>query len=250
MTATNPAQRSSDGVIELRQYTLKPGKRDTLIDLFERKLVEAQEDAGMKILGQFRDLDNPDRLVWLRSFADMEARKRALAAFYGGPVWKANREAANATMADSDNVLLLRPVRPHAGFPVAQRPRPGVGAKEHPSSLITTTLCYLPAPVDEQFIRFVEEDVLPVVGDAGARTIAVLQTEAAENTFPLLPVREGEHVLAWFCAFENRAQHKHYADRLTAISHWQNRVLPQLMTHLTAGPEQLRLAPTASSALR
>jgi hypothetical protein len=43
MTATNPAQRPSDGVIDLRQYTLKPGKRDTLIDLFERKLVEAQE---------------------------------------------------------------------------------------------------------------------------------------------------------------------------------------------------------------
>ena len=40
----------------------------------------------MVIIGQFRDLDNPDSFVWLRGFADMEARKRALTGFYAGPV--------------------------------------------------------------------------------------------------------------------------------------------------------------------
>src|SRR5215475_13525418 len=103
-------------VLELRQYTLHPGARDTLIELFDRAFVETQEELGMRVLGQFRDLAAPDRFVWLRGFPDLASRAARLEAFYGGPVWKANRDAANATMIDSDNVLLLRPVGPDAGF--------------------------------------------------------------------------------------------------------------------------------------
>src|SRR5688572_27147018 len=95
-------------IVELRQYTLHAGRRDALIALFDREFVETQEATGMKVIGQFRDLDNPDRFVWLRGFRDMESRATGLAAFYSGPVWQANREAANVTMVDSDNVLLLR----------------------------------------------------------------------------------------------------------------------------------------------
>ena len=87
-------------VVELRRYTLHPGARDTLVRLFDAHFVEGQERCGMRIIGQFRDLDDPDRFVWLRGFADMEARTRALEAFYGGPVWKEHGPAANATMVD------------------------------------------------------------------------------------------------------------------------------------------------------
>ncbi|MGO4424737.1 NIPSNAP family protein, partial [Streptomyces sp. MCAF7] len=73
-------------VIELRQYTLRPGRRDELIELFDREFVETQEETGMVVLGQFRDLDDPNRFVWLRGFPDMTVRHRALTAFYGGPV--------------------------------------------------------------------------------------------------------------------------------------------------------------------
>src|SRR5829696_7935028 len=55
-------------VLELRQYTLHPGKRDVLIELFEREFVESQEALGMQLVGQFRDADDPDRFVWLRGF--------------------------------------------------------------------------------------------------------------------------------------------------------------------------------------
>src|SRR5215510_7462902 len=103
-------------IVELRQYTLHPGKRDILIDLFDREFIESQEAVGMTIIGQFSDLDNPDRFVWLRGFQDMPSRARALADFYGGPVWKANSKAANATMIDSGNVLLLRTVAADTGF--------------------------------------------------------------------------------------------------------------------------------------
>jgi hypothetical protein len=64
-------------VVELRQYTLHPGRRDVLIDLFDREFVETQEAARMAVLGQFRDLDDSDRFVWLRGFDDMRRRAPA-----------------------------------------------------------------------------------------------------------------------------------------------------------------------------
>ena len=88
-------------VFELRRYTLHPGTRDTLIELFDREFVETQEVLGMRVLGTFRDLDDPDQFVWLRGFASMATRAPALEAFYTGPVWHAHRAAANATMIDS-----------------------------------------------------------------------------------------------------------------------------------------------------
>src|SRR5207244_10975876 len=85
-------------VVELRQYTLHPGRRDELIALFEREFVETQEAAGMAVLGTFRDLDDEDRFVWLRGFGDMASRPAALAAFYGGPACEQARQAATAMM--------------------------------------------------------------------------------------------------------------------------------------------------------
>src|SRR6266849_8903181 len=72
-------------IVERRQYTLHPGKRDVLIELFDREFVESQEALGMKVIGQFRALDDPDRFIWLRGFTDMPSRARALEAFYDGP---------------------------------------------------------------------------------------------------------------------------------------------------------------------
>ena len=115
-------------VLELRQYTLHPGRRDDLIALFEREFVEAQEDCGMQMLGTFRDLDDADRFVWLRGFADMATRADALAAFYFGPVWQRHRDAANATIADSDDVLLLKPAGCMKGFEQASSPHAPVDA--------------------------------------------------------------------------------------------------------------------------
>src|ERR1035438_4508183 len=115
MTSTDrqPAESTPEAslltVVELRQYTLHAGKLDVLIDLFDREFIESQEALGMQVLGTFRDVDDPDRFVWLRGFRDMPARQKALEAFYGGQVWKAHKNDANGTMVDSDNVLLLRP---------------------------------------------------------------------------------------------------------------------------------------------
>jgi hypothetical protein len=68
MSATKSVEAQCCPVVELRQYTLKPGQRDVLINLFEREFIESQEALAMTIVGQFRDPRRPDRFVWLRGF--------------------------------------------------------------------------------------------------------------------------------------------------------------------------------------
>jgi hypothetical protein len=247
-------------VVELRQYTLRPGQRDVLIDLFDREFVESQEADGMAIVGQFRDLDDPDRFTWIRGFASMTSRARGLASFYGGPAWKAHSAAANATMIDSDNVLLLRPVTARSGFPApaAARPPAGHATAGHATaghataapSRVLVTLYHRDRPFDQAFADFFDRQVRPVLVGAGATPLACLQTEHAENTFPALPVRTGENVFAWLARFPGPARLDDHLRQIERSAEWRDRVLPALSALITSVPEQLRLAPTARSLLR
>ncbi|MBF8192508.1 NIPSNAP family protein [Nonomuraea sp. K274] len=216
-------------IYELRRYTLHPGRRDTLIELFEREFVETQEAAGMRVTGSFRDPDAPDTFPWLRAFPGMDARRAALEAFYDGPVWRAHRDAANATMIDSDDVLLLHVV--DGAFPA--RDRPPVGTAERPASLYTATIYH----VDDGFAAFFAREAVPVLAEAGVPPIVCLETEHSENTYPRLPVRTGEQVFVWFARFETPGDEREVD-------------LPMLKSRLTAAPERIRLRPTARSAMR
>lgn len=216
-----------DPVYELRQYTLHPGRRDVLIDVFEREFVETQEAEGMSLPAMFRDLADPDRFVWLRSFPSMAARPGALSAFYTGPAWRAHRDVANGTMIDSDDVLLLRPIGPHAGFALDGLTRPPVGAALASASTVVAVLCYASTPVDAHLASF-ERDVLSRLAKP---PLAAFGTLYEENNVPALPVRTGEHVLAWF-SFEEPGE------LLAQLPSW-------VVRH-----EVLRLAPTARSLLR
>ncbi len=153
-------------VIELRQYTLEPGRTDDLIEVFDRELVETQEACGMHVLGQYRDLDRPDRFVWFRGYPDMESRLESLTAFYSGPVWKEHGPAAVDTMIDSDDVLLLEPT-------AFQLPGARPVGEVAPTELTITVY-----------------DGRPDVG--GGEPVALLHTLAAENTYPKLPVRDAD----------------------------------------------------------
>ncbi|NUS60945.1 MAG: NIPSNAP family protein [Lysobacter sp.] len=238
-------------VVELRQYTLHPNQRDVLVSLFEREFLETQEAAGIRVLGQFRDLDAPDRFVWLRGFPDMAQRRDALARFYEGPAWLAHRDAANATMVDSDDVLLLRPVAPASGFsldlaaPFESRD----DGRRDDGGLVVATLYAFDAPVDMDFLEFFAADLQPAVAAAGARVIASFSTEYARNTFPRLPVREGEHVFAWFARFPDMAAYARYREALIGAPGWRALAV-SLARRLQGPPQVLRLAPCSRSRLR
>src|SRR5882724_5729164 len=106
-------------IIDLRQYTLFPGVRNEFVELFDREFVGTQEAVGMRVIGQFRDLGDPNRFVWIRGFPDMAARARALKAFYvESEAWKKHSSQARSMMIDNSDALLLRPARSNSGFPL------------------------------------------------------------------------------------------------------------------------------------
>jgi hypothetical protein len=194
MTTT---ERTSTNLIELRQYLLHAGQRDTLIDVFDREFVEAQEAVGMDVLGQFRDPERPDYFVWFRGFPDMTARHESLTAFYDGPVWAKYGDVANATMIDSDNVMLLRAVAEDDALPAL---RPNQRDLRTPTGLVVVVSEHV-EHINNASIANFRSDVIPDLHRSGCRTLGVYATEAAPNTFARLPVRT-DRAIVWIGAIE------------------------------------------------
>ena len=246
---------SASPVVELRQYTLKPGKREALIDLFDSKLIEGQEKTGMTIIGQFRDLDRPDMFVWLRGFDSMEARKNALTRFYDGPVWAAHRDAANATMIDSDDVLLLKPAWPGAAFDLSGLQRDSGPHLEKSkegnrlTDLVAIRIHHLRSGTEAEFARHFEIAAAPLLRALGARVLGAFATEHSENSFPRLPARAGENVFIAVAGFASAEAYASHETALAASPAWQ--AFDQSAKRYLAKPtEILRLSPTTQSLLR
>jgi hypothetical protein len=90
-------------------------------------------------------------------------------------VWRAHRDAANATMIDVDNVLLLRP-RGEFTVDTALRDTP-----------VTTRVLATISP--SPLARF------------GGTLLGEFETDPSPNNFPALPVRTGEHVFVSLMSF-------------------------------------------------
>ena len=157
---------AQDAIFELRDYTLHAGQREVLIELFETNFIESQNAVGAHVRAMFRDVDRPDHFVWIRSFAGMDERLAALQSFYSGPVWQAHRAAANATMIDSDDVHLLRPLGP----------------------MTLTSGSINGAFVIVEVFPETTEEVLGAALAARRDVIGAFRTEPSENNFPRLPV--------------------------------------------------------------
>ena len=199
-TASNRSEqqpRTCCAVLELRQYTMKPGQRDVLVALFDRHFVEPQEADGMTIVGQFRDRQRPDRFVWIRGFSDMTSRLAGLERFYGGPIWAEHKATANSTMVDVSDVLLLKPAGPQSSLRFDSSQRPAVG-EERAATMVIVGMHRLREPATETMTSKFESEATPMLKHEGIEVESVFVTESSPNTFTRLPVREGEHFLVWF----------------------------------------------------
>jgi hypothetical protein len=239
--AMTDAEVSGSGIVELRRYALRTGMREALIELFEGELVETQEAVGLRILGTFRDVDDPDSFLWLRGFVDMDARGNGLREFYRGPVWAEHKDAANATMIHSDNVLLLRPLDPASRLDLEVAARAPVGAPTAGRGVASLTICPLDPKDTAAFSRFFTEAIEPVLRDAGANVRARFVTEHSDNNYPALPVREGEEFFVWLSLFPDERSRDEQSKRI------RRDVL--LLDHLTGKLELHRLEPTSRSLL-
>jgi NIPSNAP protein len=94
-------------IIEMRTYKTKPGKRTQFLATFHTKTIPAHEEIGMKILGPFLSIEDPDVFFFMRGFPDLASREPMKAKFYEGELWKKELESTLMPMLEKYDVVLV-----------------------------------------------------------------------------------------------------------------------------------------------
>jgi hypothetical protein len=94
-------------IIEMRTYKIKPGKRDAFLEVFRTKSIPAHHEIGMKILGPFLSIEDPDTFFFMRAFPDLASREPMKARFYEGELWKRELEHVLMPLIEKYDVVLV-----------------------------------------------------------------------------------------------------------------------------------------------
>lgn len=175
------AQGGPFPIIEFHDIRTECGGAERYLDRVEIPVSgHLAAQGGAASLAQFAVVRHPDRLMVLRGYASLPARRRALGAVFGDPD-RAERRAESADIVRSSDVMLMRAVTPEAGI------RP-VGIAEGFTALISE-------------LRFPEQVgsyhlwLRLLLRKAGRDPVAAFATLEAVNDVPAQPV------------VRNRAQH-------------------------------------------
>lgn len=94
-------------IIEMRTYKTKPGKRAEFLQIFRTRSMPAHAEIGMKILGPFNSVEDPDTFFFMRGFPDLASREPMKAKFYEGDLWKQELEAIMLPLVEKWEVVLV-----------------------------------------------------------------------------------------------------------------------------------------------
>jgi hypothetical protein len=94
-------------IVEMRTYRTKPGMRAEFLRIFRAQSVPAHFEIGMKILGPFLSIDDPDTFFFMRGFPDLPSRDPMKAKFYEGEVRKTELEHLLLPMLERYDVVLV-----------------------------------------------------------------------------------------------------------------------------------------------
>jgi len=94
-------------IIEMRTYKTKPGCRPQFLQIFRSKSIPAHEEIGMKIVGPFLSVEDPDTFFFMRGFPDLPSREPMKAKFYEGELWKRELENVPMPMIEKYEVMLV-----------------------------------------------------------------------------------------------------------------------------------------------
>ncbi len=180
-------------VIELRNYILKPGKRDPFIDYFEENFIQSQIDLGGYPVGQFRIKGSENNFFWIRGFAHMASRSEFLPSFYYGPVWKEYGGVANNMLVNNDNVYLLKPLTWVDGSLQQEGPVNSDALKTGKG--IAVVDFYIANSKLDKLISFFSKTYHPFLKNNAGQTDTFWISELAENDFPRLPVFQDKNLL-------------------------------------------------------
>jgi len=91
----------------MRTYRTKPGMREEFLRIFRSKSLPAHFEIGMRILGPFLSVDEPDVFCFMRGFPDLPSREPMKARFYEGALWKKELEHVLMAMLEKYDVVLV-----------------------------------------------------------------------------------------------------------------------------------------------
>lgn len=94
-------------IVEMRTYKTKPGCRSRFLEIFRAKSMPAHAEIGMKILGPFLSLEDPDTFFFMRGFPNLASREPLKAKFYEGELWKQELENVLMPMLERYQVVLV-----------------------------------------------------------------------------------------------------------------------------------------------
>jgi hypothetical protein len=231
-------------VVELRRYTIKDGERQHFAQYFESYFPEAFEQLGAIVFGSFLERRNPSMFTWIRGFHTIDDRAVVCAEFYYGPLWKEHRTTLNDLLIDSDNVLLLEPLRPELGVMVL----PAVDPVAEGGGAHGVVVAQIFAVKKNEVAAFAQRAEAAFVGyrAAGAREAGVLVTLDVKNNFPQLPIRTDGPYLVWLGVVkDDRVLERELGPLLERSSHELSAT-----GMLRGAPEVVILDPTLRSRLR
>jgi NIPSNAP len=94
-------------IVEMRTYRTKPGLRSEFLRIFRSKSVPAHIEIGMKIVGPFLSVEDPDVFFFMRGFPDLASRDQMKARFYEGHLWKTELEHVLLPMLEKYDVVVV-----------------------------------------------------------------------------------------------------------------------------------------------
>ena len=94
-------------IVEMRTYKTKPGRRSEFLGVFRSKSVPAHAEIGMRVLGPFLSVEDPDTFFFMRGFPDLVSRDPMKARFYEGELWKKDLEHVLMPMLERYDVVLV-----------------------------------------------------------------------------------------------------------------------------------------------
>jgi hypothetical protein len=222
ITAASPASSCSElnksqegykiGVLELRNYVMKPGYRDRFISFFEENLIAPQAKLNGYPIGQYRIKGLENNFCWLRGFESMRSRSAFLPAFYYGPDWKKYRETANNMLTNNDNVYLLRPVVLQNDSLVPAQFIKSSGLR--PGNHIAVVELYTANHKLDQLMMYFAKGYLPALKEAGVDKYSLWISEFGENDFPRLPVFQDKNLLVMITYYKDELE---YTEKMKAV---------------------------------
>ncbi len=94
-------------IIEMRTYKTKSGMRARFVEVFRAKSIPAHDEIGMKILGPFLSVEDPDVFFFMRGFPDLASLEPMKAKFYEGELWKRELERVLMPMLEKYETVVV-----------------------------------------------------------------------------------------------------------------------------------------------